>query len=538
MATRSLPSPDAALAVLNDNKPKIQEAGGTRAYVGWQFENDWITHQRAIVVQTQAANVPTVRNALPVKLGGFPVEVRADPRPKKKKPLNSSAETILSLSPAALVREEYSTPVFPGEIDFDPPAMPAEMTVMKRGKEHVPYVPPPDVNLDPITAPMTLILHASPEQGWVQLRPFLEKKCHELVVGIYEFTAPHIEKSILSGLDPATNITLTLDSPPEKKGKREQTVEDTRAHLAQHFKSHLSFAWALAGLGTQAPAMAFPTSYHIKVAVKDSREFWLSSGNWNTSNQPELDPSDKDAITQAKKSDRDWHVICDCAELAKVFRAYLLQDYRTAAANAEIAAVATLAARTGHDIGEPVESDLSAAPRGPKQLFDAKKITGAIKIKPLLTPDDYRRPVLDLIKSARSRFYMQTQYIHPANDKNDATTPTHTSLINAVIDLIKSEKVDVKLITSEWQSKGWLEKLQDAGLDAANYLMIQPKVHNKGIVVDSSVVVVSSQNWSEDGTGGNRDAGLIIYNSEAARYFEDIFLHDWKNMAEKRAYGS
>jgi hypothetical protein len=33
------------------------------------------------------------------------------------------------------------------------------------------------------------------------------------------------------------------------------------------------------------------------------------------------------------------------------------------------------------------------------------------------------------------------------------------------------------------------------------------------------------------GTGDNRDAGLIIYNADAAGYFEEIFLHDWVNMA-------
>ena len=51
----------------------------------------------------------------------------------------------------------------------------------------------------------------------------------------------------------------------------------------------------------------------------------------------------------------------------------------------------------------------------------------------------------------------------------------------------------------------------------------------------SSRVLVSSQNWSPDGTGGNRDAGLIIYDSEAAQYFEGIFLHDWVNMAAAKA---
>ena len=35
-------------------------------------------------------------------------------------------------------------------------------------------------------------------------------------------------------------------------------------------------------------------------------------------------------------------------------------------------------------------------------------------------------------------------------------------------------------------------------------------MHNKGIVVDSKTVLVSSQNWSSAGVLQNRDAGVII----------------------------
>ena len=121
--------------------------------------------------------------------------------------------------------------------------------------------------------------------------------------------------------------------------------------------------------------------------------------------------------------------------------------------------------------------------------------------------------------------------VEPTRIKEIVTrAPTHMALIAAVADLINAG-VDVRLITSEFQDHMWIERLQDAGVDAVEHLRIQPHVHNKGIVVDSQIVVVSSQNWSALGTGDNRDAGLIIYNAEAARYFEEIFLHDWVNMA-------
>lgn len=68
-----------------------------------------------------------------------------------------------------------------------------------------------------------------------------------------------------------------------------------------------------------------------------------------------------------------------------------------------------------------------------------------------------------------------------------------------------------------------------AGLSAVK---IQNGGHNKGLVVDSNVVMLGSQNWSGDGVIRNRDASLIIYNADAAQYYEQIFLHDWANMAQ------
>ena len=44
----------------------------------------------------------------------------------------------------------------------------------------------------------------------------------------------------------------------------------------------------------------------------------------------------------------------------------------------------------------------------------------------------------------------------------------------------------------------------------------QSRIHNKGIIADGARVLVSSQNWSGDGFLRNRDAGIIVDNSEVA----------------------
>lgn len=126
---------------------------------------------------------------------------------------------------------------------------------------------------------------------------------------------------------------------------------------------------------------------------------------------------------------------------------------------------------------------------------------------------------------------MQTQYIHPSDKAEDQR---FVDLINAVAQL-QHDGVDVRLILSQWQTQGgWLDKLQAAGIDLA-MVRIQVGVHNKGLVVDSQIVMLSSQNWSGDGVLRNRDASLIVFDEEAAQYYETIFLHDWVHMADQGA---
>ena len=527
-----LPSPDAALRVLKDNAALLTEAGGTKAYVGWRFVDGWITRERAIVVWARPAETEAVRNRLPTRLGGVAVEVRRDPRPEL--PPLPGGELRFHPMAEGQVRGEYALPALDGETFLREAAPDPEVAAVEAGQAGKPpvlYVPPVGVDLGAFTADMTLTLHISPEQGWAQLEPFLAGAAARLTVGMYELTAPHIDKA-LSALPNPEGLTLTLDSPAEPPGKREQTVEKSEQDLRTGLGPRLDFAWALSGLGTESVGIAFQTSYHIKVVVKDSAAIWLSSGNFNTSNQPVLDTNDTAALTQAVLDhDRDWHVICECPRLAQTFEAFLQADFDLAS-NAPGAAVAA-AATPAPDI--PLEA-LAASTLRPRKFFQPHVIQRPVKVQPLLTPDNYRKPILDLMTNATTRFYMQTQYIKVAgkSDPADPSGTTHTDLLKGLTDMI-GRGLDVRLITSEFQDKATLEALLSAGVDIVDQLRIQTGVHNKGMVVDTAIAVVSSQNWSGLGTWKNRDAGLIMFDPEAAQYFEEIFLHDWNNLARQAA---
>ena len=165
---------------------------------------------------------------------------------------------------------------------------------------------------------------------------------------------------------------------------------------------------------------------------------------------------------------------------------------------------------------------------GQPRTFAKARVT----VQPLLTPDRgrttsmYSENVQALINSARKTLYMQIQYMHPTSDP---AARGLTLLLDAVRDAVR-RKVDVRIICSQYENTPqYVELMHEAGLSGV--LRVQDRVHNKGIVVDSTTVLVSSQNWSSAGVLQNRDAGVIIGHPGIAQYFEANFLQDWDDRA-------
>jgi hypothetical protein len=376
-----------------------------------------------------------------------------------------------------------------------------------------------------VTGATTIHLSASPDSGWPTLKTFLDATTAKLSVSMYDFTSAHILAEV-ERVTTGKEISLTLDHPA-KNPTADQTDEETVSALRVSDGTSLTQAWALERMDPLAADWIFPTAYHIKVAVRDSTSMWLSSGNWNNSNQPDIDPvTNAGDATAARDGDRDWHVVVDHPKLASTFEAYVLNDLQVAAAHdATPKAAALLPAATLPQATTPPFA----------QFFPAQTITDEMTITPLLTPDAgvYAPTVKTLIESATSSLHMQFQYIELPTTAS-ATSQPFVDLVSAVIERQKAG-VDVRIIMSEYETSGYLEQLQTAGLDVVTAVKIQNNVHNKGIIVDGRSVLVSSQNWSTDGTLYNRDAGVIIENAQVAAYFEQIFEHDWQHLAEQKA---
>jgi hypothetical protein len=519
--------------VISQHLTELRKPGVLSVRPGYKMTNGWLTSTPAIVVTVaeKKAQVPAA-DLVPATVGGVPTDVRQASKAKRQEledPEAYAREFRLTPDQGSVPHfadEQALAGTHPGPRAPALASAHAQLDAATAKKPQLDYSGPDGATLDPVEAEATITLSASPDAGWPTLRDFLAGTTTSLTVGLYDFTSAHVLDAVEGDLK-GRKFQLVLDHPP-KNPTADQTDPDTVAALGQALAPDFTQAWALTRTDKDATAWIFPTAYHIKVAVRDRAAFWLSSGNWNNSNQPDIDPAASPAdAPAARHGDRDWHVVVEQAQLAGVFEDYIQHDLAVAAAHNGPAEQA----------GPPLTPPSLGSTETPTfaEFFPPKTVTGTMKITPLLTPDPgvYTGAVKALIASATQTLYLQFQYIELPR-QTDATSQAFVDLVQAVIDR-QQAGVDVKIIMSEFETAGYLEQLQALGLNVVSNVKIQNNVHNKGIVADGQRVLISSQNWSTDGTLYNRDAGVIIDNPDAAQYFQQIFQHDWDHLATQKA---
>ena len=502
---------------------------------GYRFKDGWITDLPAVVVTVHRKMMPDqvpTGQMIPRELDGVPVDVcQATPLEQL-----SAESTTRGMQPTPSLPPEYQ-PALPDADDGEDATRSADFATRAASQ---PYVPPPGLALDAVEGAMTVVCHASPDAGWDNLGPFLAATKHRLTVAMFDFSAPHILKSLAGAmaltdgplklvLDPA--LTLNRSKDPNSPKANDITEEVVRDELERAVGDRFTIAWAAVKRAGKTTGGIFASAYHIKVAVRDGTSFWLSSGNWQSSNQPDperLGPGvDPDHLLRAYN--REWHVVVDHPGLARVFEQYIEHDL----AQAVPLQRALDDVLTGFpDVFVPVD-DLPRT-RGMAQLFPGKTFTftaqNPVKVQPLLTPDNYAGHIRDLIRSARKSLYFQNQYISVAR----LNAGPFAELIDALREKVNDEAIDARIILREsGDTRAMLEALKAQGF-RTDRIRLQRTCHNKGIIVDGRVVALGSHNWSSDGTTANRDATLIFHSPEIARYYEAIFLFDWDNRSRHR----
>jgi hypothetical protein len=368
-----------------------------------------------------------------------------------------------------------------------------------------------------------MLCHVGPDTGWIVLRDFIASSRSSLTAAMYDFNADYIERALGDVIEAhGFGITLTLDNGLLEEERAIQ--ERLRERLTTSYEAEIVFC---------SKSGRFPSAYHEKVVVRDEESFWLSSGNWSRRSQPDIDPigDPPSASSMFSKGNREWHIIVDDKPLAKMFARYIKHDLAKAREDAALGVEAIVLPDVFvrlDDLLAEVETAARAAPvpAEPKRLPSTPR---HVKVRALLSPDNYARRIDKLIREAEERLYLQYSYISWNSKPGDQA---FRDVLNFLGELSFRADFDLRVIMDSRDAKEKTRLLaQEAGWNEA-VVKGQGRVHNKGIIVDGKNVLISSQNWSGDGFLRNRDAGLIVDDEEIAGYYETIFLDDWNSRAQ------
>ncbi len=469
---------------------------------GYVFKNGWITKDRALV-----ATVPERKtlfqltkegtSPLPKLFMGYPVEVTG---PTLKELLG-----LTKVSPAK------------------------ESMVIQDGPSVLEYTPPPNGKLKKVTATMKVTASVSPEEGWNTLKDHLSKTKKRLTVGMYDFGATHVADEIEKVAKRTTfkGMTMAIQVGSDAgSGTKADDLDDDEMvdRLKKKLGKKFSNAWVRVGRKNGW----VPSSYHIKVAVRDGEAISLSSGNWQSSNIPNLENLDNTKQTYLLNNyNREWHIVLENKEIAEAYETFILNDYENNKHN-------TLSGTDEAfdqelylmlpDLASPAALEVTKNVKTFEPFEQNRKFT----VTPLLSPDNYFDEVLEVIRSAKRELFIQNQTFNAPGENHDKLQ----RFIDAVLEK-KKQGVDVRIIFRNYRpadARENLEKLLDMDFDV-NQIKAHNKCHTKGIIVDEEKVIIGSQNWSNDGISVNRDASLYFEDAPLAKYFREIFLHDWTNVA-------
>lgn len=472
-------------------------------YGGYRFKNGWITGEQAIVVDVQQKlTLPQLRNEglplIPSVFGGIGTDVR--------------------------------TATIGDQLDFIGVMMPELEAVPKAGV----YREPPNLKLTRVRERMQAIFHVSPDSGFPNLKAFLERIETRLTATIYEWEAQHISDAVYDAISAAEG---RLKMVTQKAGT-ELAVAEMKERLGDRFEH------TFASVGT---GKIVPTAYHIKVASRDGKEFWLSSGNWKDSNQADIDPAGdhSTSIKPLREHNREWNVIIRNNKLAKLFQEYIDWDFdealRVPLDEAVIPEMFLLIPELPQALAES---------RPIARYFEPLAVDKELDVQPLLTPDHnaggqhmFLQQATELIRSAKTSIDIQNQSFSLLAENDQEYERFFNTLLQqqnkgVAIRIIFRDPREFSRVKGEENLKKQLERLKAFGLDTDN-MKVQQKCHTKAIIVDSddpgnAAVLFGSHNLTTSGALFNRDASLLIRDAEVAGYFQQIFNFDWDVLAVQK----
>ena len=269
--------------------------------------------------------------------------------------------------------------------------------------------------------------------------------------------------------------------------------------------------------------------YHAKYWIIDGKHVFVYSGNWSPrSVTPQLEAGD-DSYSSSEANRDMGIVVYDAPDIASFFKEEVWDED---VAVADDWTASTIKSKLSRNSAFTPSFKITS-PNLYYPTFDALNIKEEMTLSPMFTPDnalDYHKWWID---QAEDSIIIQNQYITQFDDdvvwSNDPS-PLVRSLIDAKergvsIRVQVNEDSDSDGVTAYFLSKGIEVKWMGNSETETNGWLSD--THNKLVIIDDKVTLLSSINFGENAFTNNREAGLIIQSETVAEYYKSIFQSDW-----------
>lgn len=347
----------------------------------------------------------------------------------------------------------------------------------------------------------------SPDSSFKALEAFVLSAERSLYVNVYTFDSPFISELLIDAAIRGVDVIVVVEKSPVGGFSREEKA------VLQGISN--------AGGGvylTEDPRVRFN---HAKYAVADNYSVLVTSENFG----PEGFPRSR------SHGNRGWGVVIKDSELASFFLKIFFDDL----------AQSQLAYLQGAGDWNLKEQKGAYKPR-----FTAETYTGELLVTPLHAPEDALDEILRLIDSANKSLLVEEFYAYKYWGPRKTGSPGDSPNVFLEAALNAARRgVEVKiLLDSTWYNVEIDDPVSNyhtvkylEGIASTEKLNLEArlvdlkkaklvKVHNKGLIVDNKLVLVSSVNWNEHSPTKNREVGVIIHGMPAV-YFTEVFMYDW-----------
>ncbi len=360
----------------------------------------------------------------------------------------------------------------------------------------------------------SVTLFSAPESALKAVKNEIKAADREILINVYEFRSQEIAQEILGAIARGVEVKILVEGNPvggmpEDEMKVLEVLSNSGADVRLEMNNE------------SAGNFERYRYDHAKYMVVDSEALIISSENFNG-----------DAMkTDGKNGNRGWGVVIRNKSAAGYMRRLFFTD--SDLNFSDIVPFDSL------DF-EVADSDWTPFPAKGSEPADFE---GNFSITLLPGPDAGLDEIIGAISSAEKSIYVEQFYITPEwkCGSGEFRNPLVSALLNASL---RGCEVKVLLDGSYYNTDGGDDNdelaeflncfaaehsvdLEARVIDLGRHGLV--KVHNKGMIIDGNMSLISSFNWAQNSFTNNRELAVLIENRGVAEYLTTLFMDDWKS---------